>query len=94
MLGMIAYGVAREVDINGSKIEVAIDKMLPKGYDVNNPFDTKKGYGHRIFGHDHATFGLKNIPGDVLISVKDSTSGKSTPIRIGDFLGKSTSGKV
>lgn len=93
-LGIIAYGVAKEVDKNGSEIEQAIDKMLPKDYDVNNPFDVKKGYGHRIFGHDPATFGMKNIPGDLLIQVKDSVTGKYSPIRIGEFLGKGISSNV
>ena len=94
LLGIIAYGAAREVDKNGKSIEAAIDKMLPKDYDKNNPFDTKPGFKHRIFGHDPATFGLKNIPADLVIKVKDASSGKQIPVKIGDFLGKGTSGKV
>lgn len=93
-VGILSYGIAREVDKKGTDIEKAIDKMLPKDYDVNNPFDVKKGYGHRIFGHDPATFGLRNIPGDMLIHVKDEITGKDKVIRIGDFLGKDISKNV
>lgn len=94
MLGVIAFSVARDVDINGTKIEAAIDKMLPKDYDVNNPFDVKKGYGHRVFGHDPVAFGLKIIPGDLLIEVKNLETGIKSPVKIGEFLGKDVTEQI
>lgn len=94
LLGVVAYGASKGIDENGKKIEAAIDRALPKGYDVNNPFDAKEGYGHRIFGHDPATFGIKNIPADTVIKVKYGNNIKKMPIRIGDFLGIGTDGNV
>ena len=93
-LGILSYGVAREIDTNGTNVEKAIDKMLPKDYDVNNPFDVKKGYGHRIFGHDPVTFGLKNIPGNLNIDIKDIYTGKNYIVKISEFLGKDVNSKV
>lgn len=86
-VGCVAYAVAREVDAHGADIELAIDKMLPNTYDINNPFDLKQGYGHRIFGHDPATFGLKNIPADMLIKVKPEGASSKTIMTIAEFLG-------
>lgn len=94
LIGILAVAISREVDIHGSDIEKAIDKVLPKGYDTNNPFDVKEGLGHRIFGHDPAVFGLRNIPADTVIKVKLEQTGKKIPIKIGDFLGIGTDGKV
>ena len=91
LLGALAYGVAREVDSNGTKIEAAIDKILPKGYDTGNPFDVKAGFGHRVFGHDPATFGVKQIPGDLIIKVNDGSGAKL--VQLADFLGKDVNGK-
>lgn len=66
LTGVVAYAIAYNVDKNGKKIEKGIDKILPAGYDVNNPFDIYDGGGkHRdYFGHDIFSFGLKNIPND------------------------------
>lgn len=66
LTGVVAYAIAYHVDKNGKKIEKGIDKILPEGYDVNNPFDIyDKGGKHRnYFGHDIFSFGLKNIPND------------------------------
>lgn len=94
LLGVVAYATSRGIDQNGKNIEAAIDRALPKGYDSNNPFDAKEGYGHRIFGHDPATFGIKNIPADTVIKVKYDGSARKVPVRIGDFLGVGTDGKV
>lgn len=93
LLGALAFFVSREVDTHGTDLEKAIDKILPKGYDTNNPFDVKEGLGHRIFGHDPALFGLKNIPADMPIKVK-LDDGKRSAIKIGEFLGVGTDGKV
>ena len=90
LVGALAYAVVREVDIHGTKIEKAIDNIIPKDYDKNNPFDTKKGYGHRIFGHDPVAFGLKSIPKKTLIRVK----GFDRPVRIGEFLDVGLDGNV
>lgn len=94
LIGAFAFMISREVDTHGSSIEKAIDKVLPKGYDTNNPFDVKEGLGHRIFGHDPALFGLKNIPSDTLIKVKLEETGKRQLVKIGDYLGVGTNGKV
>lgn len=93
-IGCVAFAIAREVDIHGTDIEQAIDKMLPSGYDVNNPFDLKQGYGHRIFGHDPATFGLKNLPADMLIKVSPEEGTKKAIITIAEFLGVDKNAKV
>ena len=93
-IGVLAYTVAVEIDRNGTTIEKAIDKVLPKDYDKNNPFDTKAGYGHRLFGHDPFTFGIKNIDGDLLIRVKNATTGKHELVKIGDYLGTGVNTKV
>ncbi len=92
--GTLAYAIVREIDQNGSTLEKAIDSILPKDYDKNNPFDTKQGYGHRMFGHDPVTFGIKNIPGDTLIKVKDVASGNSCLVKIGEYLGVGTERSV
>ncbi len=68
-IGILAYFVAYEVDKNGSDIEEAIDKHLPKNYDTNNPYDIQGGGRHRVFGHDIFAFGLKKIPGATKINV-------------------------
>ncbi|SEH74131.1 hypothetical protein SAMN02910265_02415 [Ruminococcus flavefaciens] len=93
LIGILAFAVSREVDEHGTDLEKAIDRVLPKGYDTNNPFDVKEGLGHRIFGHDPALFGLKNIPADMPIKVKIE-DGKRSVIKIGEFLGVGTDGKV
>lgn len=91
-IGCMAYLVAKETDTNGKNIENAIDNVITKitgdkSYDVNNPFDTKSGFGHRMFGHDPAAFGFKNIPRDYLIYVKnEAVPGTRKTIRVGDFL--------
>ncbi len=91
-IGSIAYFVAKETDANGKNIEKAIDDVITKitgdkTYDVNNPFDTKSGFGHRMFGHDPATFGFNNIPSDYLIYVKNEAAPSTRKIiRVGDFL--------
>lgn len=64
LTGVVAYVIAVSIDKNGKTIEKKIDDILPKGYDVNNPFDLKAGKNHRNFGHDIFTLGLKNIPND------------------------------
>lgn len=93
-VGIIAYLTAYTLDYNGKNIEKSIDKSLEKinknlkGYDTNNPFDAKQGVGHRMFGHDIATFGLKNIPGDYLIRINGDI------VKIGDYLGVGTKSKV
>lgn len=66
---------------------------MPNNYDTNNPFDTKEGHGHRVFGHDPLTFGLKTIPANTLIKVKYGNDPRKL-IKIGDFLGVGTDGKV
>lgn len=93
LIGVLAFAISREVDTHGTELEKAIDKVLPKGYDTNNPFDVKEGLGHRIFGHDPALFGLKNIPADMPIKIK-SESGDRTIVKIGNYLGVGTSTKV
>ena len=62
LIGVFAYAIAYQTDKNGKKLEKKIDDILPKDFDKNNPFDTKRGNKHRDFGHDVFTFGLKNIP--------------------------------
>ena len=94
LLGAIAFAVSREVDTHGTELEKAIDKILPSGYDTNNPFDVKEGLGHRIFGHDPATYGLKNIPGDTNIKVKDLVTGERKIIKIAEFLGSDINSNV
>ena len=94
MLGILAFAVSREVDLHGTSLEKAIDKVLPKCYDTNNPFDVKEGLGHRIFGHDPAVFGLKNIPADTLIKVKNIETGERQLVKIGEFIGVGTKGNV
>lgn len=90
--GVLAYAVTLVVDSNGKGIEKAIDKVLPKDYDKDNPFDVKKGYGHRLFGHDPFTFGMKNIPADTVIRTK--VDGIDQVVKIGEFLGVGTDGTV
>ena len=91
-IGCMAYLVAKETDTNGKNIENAIDNVVTKitgdkSYDVNNPFDTKSGFGHRMLGHDPATFGFKNIPRDYLIYVKNEAApGTRKTIRVEEFL--------
>ena len=94
LIGIIAYVAAEKVDREGKSIETAIDKLLLKDFDKNNPFDVKDGYGHRIFGHDLLTYGLKNIPADTIIKVKIGDAKKRTPIRIGEFLNVGKNGNV
>lgn len=86
LTGVLAYKIACSVDENGKNLEQGIDKLL-KGYDVNNPFDTKVGYNHRDFGHDTFTFGLKNIPNDYPICV-DRMDHNPICLPIGEVLGK------
>lgn len=84
LTGVFGYVIAMETDKNGGKLEKSIDKMLPKGFDTNNPFDTRVGGNHRYFGHDLLGIGLKNIPPDFLIKpagfLLDDTSNKFVPI--------------
>ena len=75
-IGILGYIVAREVDAHGKDIEKNIDKAVDKitgiaGYDTNSPFDTKYGKGHRVFGHDPATFAFQKIPSDYIIYIKN-----------------------
>lgn len=87
LIGVFAYAIAYNVDKNGKKFEKKIDELLPKDFDKNNPFDTKIGKGHRNFGHDPLTFGIKNIPPDYPIFV--GKSGKDNMyLPIGELLGK------
>ena len=86
-LGMLAFAAAKEVDEHGSDMEQAINKVLPKDYDTNNAFDLRRGYGHRIFGHDIAAFGIDSIPAGSVIQVKSEITGKIGPMVIADFLG-------
>lgn len=87
LIGVFAYIIAMQVDKNGKKLEKKIDELLPKDFDKNNPFDTKIGKGHRDFGHDPLTFGIKNIPPDYPIFV--GKSGKNNMyLPIGELLGK------
>lgn len=92
LIGILAYAIAREVDTQGKALETAIDDMLPDRYDTNNPFDVKRGYGHRIFGHDPMTFGVRNIPGDLGISV--TQDGVRKTIRVCDLLNVTPDAKV
>ena len=91
-IGCMAYLVAKETDINGKSFEKAIDDIVTKvtgnkSYDINNPFDTKSGFGHRMFGHDQAAFGFKNIPRNYLIYVKNEAAPSTRKIiRVGEFL--------
>lgn len=94
LIGLVAYAIAREVDTHGLEYEKAIDKILPDQFDTNNPFDVKEGFGHRIFGHDPVTFGIKNIPGDAIIKVKNIETGQRELIKIGEFLGVGTDQNV
>ncbi len=82
LTGVFAYVIARETDKNGKKLEKGIDKLLPKDFDKNNPFDTKEGGNHRYFGHDVLGLGLKNIPADFPIKYK------GTYYPIGKVVGK------
>lgn len=87
LTGVFAYKIACYVDEHGSDWEKKLDEILPKGYDKNNPFDTRVGGSHRDFGHDIFTFALKNIPNDFKIIV-----GKKGHVNIyksvGEVLGK------
>lgn len=86
-LGVVSFGLACVLDAEGNNIEKAINKHLPnKNYDVNNAFDLKIGRGHRIFGHDIPAFGIKNIPADYIIQVKDGL-GEKQYAKLGEFLG-------
>lgn len=67
LTGVFAYVIARETDKNGKKLEKGIDKLLPKDFDKNSPFDTRTGLKHRNFGHDIFSFGLERIPNDYQI---------------------------
>lgn len=88
LVGVVAYVIAYSIDKNGKTIEKKIDKILPKGYDVNNPFDLKLGKNHRgSFGHDIFTFGLKNIPEDFPIVV-DKMGKNPLYLTIGEKVGK------
>lgn len=99
-IGSMAYLIAKETDRNGKNIEKAIDDIVfrmtgDKSYDVNNPFDTKAGLGHRMFGHDPATFGFKNIPRNYLIYVKNEAVPRTRKIiKVGDFLNLDESQEV
>ena len=92
-VGIFAYYVAIEVNKKGKDIEKVIDELVAtitkdKSFDTNNAFDIKYGMGHRMFGHDPATFGLKNIPTNYLIYVKNEAMPKTRKtITVGDFLG-------
>lgn len=83
LTGVFAYVIARETDKNGKKLEKGIDKLLPKDFDRNNPFDAKVGGNHRYFGHDILGGALKTIPNDFPIKHK----GVYYPI--GEVVGKS-----
>jgi hypothetical protein len=85
-LGIVSFGLACVLDAKGNDIEKSIDNLLPPNYDVNNAFDLMKGKGHRIFGHDIPTFGLKNIPADFIVQVKDGVGGFQYA-KLGDYLG-------
>lgn len=84
LTGVFGYVIAMETDKNGGKLEKSIDKMLPKGFDTNNPFDTRVGGNHRYFGHDLLGIGLKNIPADFLIKDGDFY------LPIGQIVGKNS----
>ena len=92
VIGTLAYLIAKETDQHGKDIEAAIDSVIFQStgddhFDVNNAFDTKSGMGHRMFGHDPATFAFKNIPTDYLIYVKnDAVPNTRKVIQIGEYL--------
>ena len=92
VIGILGYIVAREADAYGKDIEKNIDKIVGKitgvdGYDTNNPFDIKYGKGHRVFGHDPATFAFQEIPSDYIIYVKNESAPMTRKtIRVCDFL--------
>lgn len=91
-IGILGYIVAREVDAHGKDIEKNIEKAVDKitgvaGYDTNNPFDTKYGKGHRVFGHDPAMFAFQKIPSDYIIYVKNESAPMTRKtILVRDFL--------
>lgn len=91
-IGVLAYFIAKETDSHGSSIEKSIDQAIEKftgdkSYDRNNPFDTKSGLGHRMFGHDPATFAFKNIPSDYLIYVKnEAVPNTRKVIKVSEYL--------
>lgn len=94
LIGIMAYGIAFEVDEHGGNIEHAIDKALPKDFDVNNAFDLRKGHGHRIFGHDIPAFGLKTIPAKSVVHAKSIETGKTIPMYLYELLGVDPDTKV
>lgn len=92
-IGVLAYFIAKETDSRGLEIEKSIDQAITKitgntSYDANNPFDTKSGIGHRMFGHDPATFAFDNIPSDYLIYVKnEAVPNARKVVRVSEYLG-------
>lgn len=92
-IGILSYFIAKETDAHVKEIEGAIDKAVYKltddrQFDTNNPFDTKSGLGHRMFGHDPAAFTFKNIPSNYLIYVKnEAVPGTKKVVEIGKYLG-------
>ena len=86
-IGLLAHYVAYRVDEDGYDIEKAIDNMLPKDYDKNNAFDVKSGYGHRVFGHDAAALGIRNIPVDYIVHTRGGPSKYRQAYTIGQLVG-------
>ncbi len=79
-IGILGALIAWEVDRKGKKLETFLDKHLPKllkegltpeeyqQYDVNTPFDIKKGNQHRYdLFHDLLSFWQK-VPGDFMVN--------------------------
>lgn len=87
MIGFLAYYAAYQIDEHGYDLEKAIDRTLPKEYDTNNAFDVKAGLGHRIFGHDVAAMGIRNIPVDYIIHTKGGPVKDRLAYPIGIFVG-------
>ena len=91
-IGTLAYFIAKETDSRGLEIEKSIDHAIAKitgniSYDANNPFDTKSGMGHRMFGHDPAAFAFNNIPSDYLIYVKNEAVPNTRKIvRVAEYI--------
>lgn len=92
-IGILAYFIAKETDSRGLEIEKSIDQAITKitgidSFDTNNPFDIKSGMGHRMFGHDPATFAFNNVPSDYLIYVKNEAVPSTRKIvRVSEYLG-------
>lgn len=76
--GIVGVFAAYVTDYFGKDLEKFIDGKLPKDYDKNNPFDFKKGTGHRYdLFHDFNL--LKKIPKDFHIDTYN--------ISVQEFLG-------